>query len=310
MKELLILSDKGGAGKSSVTASIAALLSGTLNITLADTDVNAPNLHIINKASLIKSAPIYASEKAFIDMTACTGCMGCTDMCSFGALMRGNGTPVLLQIFCEACGACIKECPEKAIEIRQIHNGYLHLFDAGGIKLVSGKLSIGQGSTGKIVDIIKSEARIAAQNDNADYLIIDGPPGLCCPVISSLKGCDAVLAITEPTTPALSDLERLLNVVEYSDPAVGVIINKVDINPAGADAVRRSMEERGIPVIGEIPYDIHVSFAITEGVPVEICFPESKAAEALRTITSKILSLFETKQQERDIDHEQDTCMR
>jgi MinD superfamily P-loop ATPase len=129
-------------------------------------------------------------------------------------------------------------------------------------------------------------------------------------VISSLKGCDAVLAITEPTTPSLSDLERLLNVVEYSDPAVGVIINKVDINPAGADAIRRSMEERGIAVIGEIPYDIHVPFAIREGVPVAICFPESKAAEAMRVITTKVLALFDTKQQERNINHEQNTCMR
>ncbi len=310
MKELIILSGKGGVGKSSITASIAELLPGNPTITLADTDVDAPNLHIITGATPVKSAPVFASEKAVIDKDHCTGCMACTTVCSFGALIPWKGEPVMLPLFCEACGACVPECPGKAISIKKIQNGYLNLFTAGGRNLVSGELTVGQSSSGKIVDLVKNEARTVADKDNADFLIIDGPPGIGCPVISSLKGCDAVLAITEPTAPALSDLERLLEVTAYFDPAIGIIINKADINPEGADAIRRRMIDLGIPLLGEIPFDIHMPLAISRGVPVVICFPESRAAEALRSLIPKILSLFDTRQRERNTDYEHNTYMR
>ncbi len=295
MRELVILSGKGGVGKSSITASIAALLPDNLIVTIADTDVDTPNLNIITGASRLKSAPVYAAEKAVIEKDRCSGCMQCTTVCGFRALLPGNGAPVLLPHFCEACGACVTECPEHAITIKRVQNGYLHLFVAEGKNLVSGELTVGQSSSGKIVDLVKSEARAVAHTDNADYLIIDGPSGIGCPVISALKGCDAVLAITEPTAPALSDLERLLEVAAYFDPAVGIIINRADMNPDGAETIRRKMSEKGAPVIGEIPYDIHVPRAITRGVPMALCFPESRAAEALRRITLKVPSLFEAK---------------
>lgn len=310
MKELVILSGKGGVGKTSITASIAALLPDNLTITLADTDVDAPNLNIITGASPLKSAPVYAAEKAVIEKDRCSGCMQCTTVCSFRALLPGNGAPVVLPLFCEACGACVTECPEHAITIERVQNGYLHLFVANGKKLVSGELTVGQGGSGKIVDLVKNEARAVAHRDNADYLIIDGPPGIGCPVISSLKGCDAVLAITEPTAAALSDLERLLEVITYFDPAIGIIINKADINPKGAETIRRRMSERGIRVIGEIPYDIHMPLAITRGVPIALCFPESPAAEALRRMPPKVLSLFDTKQRKSNNNYEQNACMR
>lgn len=169
---------------------------------------------------------------------------------------------------------------------------------------------MGQSSSGKIVDLVKNEARAVAHTDNSDYLIIDGPPGIGCPVISSLKGCDAVLAITEPTAPALSDLERLLEVIAYFDPAVGIIINKADINPDGAETIHRRMSERGTSVIGEIPYDIHVPLAITQGVPVALCFPESPAALALRSMVPEVLSLLNTKQRKRNNAYEQNAVLR
>lgn len=310
MKEVVILSGKGGVGKSSITASLAELLPAGLIITLADTDVDAPNLHIITGAEPIKSAPVFASEKAVIDETRCIGCMDCTAVCSFGALLPDEKIPVMLPLFCEACGACVAECPEHAVSIKRMQNGYLHLFRNGVRNLVSGELTVGQSSSGKIVDLVKNEARNVAQDDRADYLIIDGPPGIGCPVISSLKGCDAVLAITEPTAPALSDLERLLEVTAYFDPVTGVIINKADINPEGAETIRSRMAERGITVLGEIPYDIHVPLAIAQGIPLARCYPESRAAEALRTITQNILRLFDTIQQERNTGHEHTTCVR
>lgn len=310
MKELIILSGKGGVGKSSITASLAELLPAGLTITLADTDVDAPNLHIITGAEPIKSAPVFAAEKAVIDRDRCTGCLACATVCNFGALVPWEGSPVMLPLFCEACGACVPECPEKAIAIKKVQNGYLHLFNAGGRNLVSGELTVGQSSSGKIVDIVKNEARTVAHEDKADYLIIDGPPGIGCPVISSLKGCDAVLAITEPTAPALSDLERLLEVMTYFDPMIGVIINKADINHEGAETIRRRMSELGLPILGEIPYDIHVPLAIAQGIPVARRYPESRAAESLRTITRNIPGLFDTIQQERNTGHEHTTCVR
>lgn len=310
MKELVILSGKGGVGKSSLTASIAALLPGNLTVTLADTDVDAPSLHIITGATSVKSAPVFAAEKAVIDKGRCTGCMACATVCNFSALVPWKGVPVMLPLFCGACGACVPECPEKAIVIQKVQNGCLHLFTAGGRNLVSGELTVGQSSSGKIVDMVKNEARNVAQEDQADYLIIDGPPGIGCPVISSLKGCDVVLAITEPTAPALRDLERLLEVTAYFDPAIGVIINKADINPAGAETIRARMAQRGIAILGEIPYDIHVSLAIAQGIPLARCYPESRAAESLRAITPKILSLLNTSKRERNADYEQNACMR
>jgi len=310
MKELIILSGKGGVGKSSITASLVELLPATLKITMADTDVDAPNLHIITGAVPTRSAPVFASEKALIDETRCTGCMDCTAVCSFSALLPGENTPVMLPLYCEACGACVAECPEHAISIKRIQNGYLHLYRSGERNLVSGELTVGQSSSGKIVDLVKNEARVVAQEDQADYLIIDGPPGIGCPVISSLKGCDAVLAITEPTTAALSDLERLLEVTAYFDPTIVVIINKADIHPEGAEIIRARMAERGIPIIGEIPYDIHVPLAIAQGIPLARCYPESRAAESLRSITRNILKIFDTIQQERNNGHEHTTCVR
>lgn len=310
MKELVILSGKGGVGKSSITASLAELLPATLKITLADTDVDAPNLHIITGAAPIKSAPVFASEKALIDEARCTGCMDCTAVCNFSALLPGEKIPVMLPLYCEACGACVAECPEQAISIKRIQNGYLHLFRSGERNLVSGELTVGQSSSGKIVDLVKNEARTVAHEDQADYLIIDGPPGIGCPVISSLKGCDAVLAITEPTAAALSDLERLLEVTAYFDPSTAVIINKADINPDGTLTIRARMADRGIPILGEIPYDIHVPLAIAQGIPLARCYPESRAAASLRTITQNILRLFDTLQQERNTGHEHTTCVR
>jgi MinD superfamily P-loop ATPase len=307
---IAVTGGKGGVGKSSITASLVELLPTTLKITMADTDVDAPNLHIITGAVLTRSTPVFASEKALIDETRCTGCMDCTAVCCFSALFPGEKTPVMLPLYCEACGACVAECREQAISIKRIQNGYLHLFRTGERNLVSGELTIGQSSSGKIVDLVKNEARVVAQEDQADYLLIDGPPGIGCPVISSLKGCDAVLAITEPTAAALSDLERLLEVTAYFDPEIGVIINKADIHPEGAEIIRSRMAERGIPILGEIPYDIHVPLAIAQGTPLPRCYPASRAVESLQTITQNILKLFDTIQKERNTGHEHTTCMR
>ncbi len=294
MREIVILSGKGGVGKSSIVASLGVIYGRKYKIVLADTDVDAPNLDLVLGARLRNSEEIAASAKAFIDYEKCIGCMMCKDVCRFSSI-RGEDQPVIIPYSCEGCGACTIACPEDAIEIKEVVNGRLNIFDADNLMIVAGELHIGGTSSGHIVDIVKKRARQEAESSHVEMILTDGPPGIGCPVIASVKGADYVALATEPTPAALNDLKRVVEVVKHFRVPLGIVLNRSDIHPESNRAIKRFAQGNGFPILTEIPYDNSMPRAVANSQPVVSAYPNtpaslalSKLAEALSESISKL----------------------
>jgi len=287
MKEIVILSGKGGVGKSSLTASLGYSLSKEYKIVMADTDVDAPNLDLVLGARLRESHEIKSSEKAIIDYERCSGCMKCIDVCRFSSIM-GTEKPVVIRFSCEGCGACAIVCPEEAIAIRDVVNGWITIFDTDNMLLVSGTLHIGESSSGRLVDVVKKTAKEEAERRGADLILTDGPPGIGCPVIASMKCSDYLIAVTEPTPSALHDLKKLLEVAGYFKVPVGIVINKAGIHVKSRQAILDFAEFKGMPVLTEVPYDMSVPQAIACAMPVVKAYPQSPASNAIFGLADKM----------------------
>ncbi|WP_136809096.1 ATP-binding protein [Desulfosediminicola flagellatus] len=288
MKEIVILSGKGGVGKSSIAASLGVILARKYTVVLADTDVDAPNLNLVLGAKLRNSEEIAASSKACIDYDKCIGCMMCKDVCKFSSIC-GADKPVIIPYSCEGCGACSLICPEKAIEIHDVVNGQLNIFDTVNMLLVTGELHIGGSSSGHIVDIVKKRARLEATNSHAEILLTDGPPGIGCPVIASLKGADYVILVTEPTPAALNDLKRVVEVVKHFKIPLGITLNRSDIHLESQRAIRQFADENGYFILSEIPYDNSMPMAVANAQPVISAYPSAPGSLALQTL-AEVLS--------------------
>jgi MinD superfamily P-loop ATPase len=241
MKEIVILSGKGGVGKSVLTAALGWQLAGKARVALADTDVDAPNLHLTLGAQLQSGHEIKASEKALIDYGKCSACLQCQETCKFSAII-GNEKPLVLPYSCEGCGACAIACPEQAITIASVTNGRINLFSAETLIMVGGELQIGESNSGMLVDAVKEEARLKAEEIGAEILLIDGPPGIGCPVIAAVQGADFAVTVTEPTPAALHDLARVIQVIHHFQVPVGIVINRADLYAAGKKAICRYAE--------------------------------------------------------------------
>jgi MinD superfamily P-loop ATPase len=288
MKEIVIVSGKGGAGKSSISASLAAFLMRTHNVVLADADVDAPNLALFFDAKQRTSRDIRASEKAFIDYTKCAGCHACAEACRFSSIAVSGSVPVIIPFSCEGCGACAIVCPEGAIEIKGVVNGRIKVSEADGAVIVTGELVIGESSSGKLVDEVKQAARSEAERTQADLIMIDGPPGIGCPVIAAIRGSDYVIAATEPTPAAASDLRRLLEVIGHFKTPCGIVINKADLYAASRDAIREFARVNRLAILAEIPYDRSVPEAIAGAKPVVIAYPGAPSSAALRSLADRL----------------------
>ena len=287
MKEVVILSGKGGVGKSSLTAALGTLLSEKYKMVLADTDVDAPNLHIVLGAKPSETIDIKASEKAFIDYDMCTGCMMCLDACQFSSII-GEDEPIMISYSCEGCGACAITCPVDAISIRPVVNGRLNMLDAGQSSVVSGELGIGESSSGRLVDVVKKKARKVAEDTGADLIMTDGPPGIGCPVIASIKGADYVVLVTEPTPSALHDLLRIIEVVERFNLPVGIVLNRADIHAATRNELITMTRKRGFELLAEIPYDPLLPSALAEGKLAIKAYPEAPSSKPIRKLSRAI----------------------
>ncbi len=287
MKEIVILSGKGGVGKSSLTAALGTLLGRDHTLVLADTDVDAPNLHLVLGARTLETFPVSASEKAFVDAERCIGCGQCMEVCRFGAIV-GDSRPVIARYACEGCGACGIVCPEEAIAIRQVTNGRLEIMAAGEHRVVSGSLEVGESSSGRLVDVVKRRARDLAGELGAGLILTDGPPGIGCPVIATLKGADRVLLVTEPTPSALSDLDRVVQVVRSFHLEPGVVLNRADISEDGRARVLRFLEEKRLGLLAEIPYDPELPRALARGELAVITRPDAASSVAIRRLAARV----------------------
>ncbi|CAK8713996.1 4Fe-4S ferredoxin-type domain-containing protein [Candidatus Electrothrix laxa] len=294
MKEIVILSGKGGVGKSSLTAALAHMLSekGT-RLTLADTDVDAPNLHIVLGAEFDRSKSVTASDKAIIDYGRCNSCMRCIEACAFDSIIGGDKEPIIISYSCEGCGVCALVCSEEAVSVQPVENGKINFVTSGAVRVVAGELGIGESSSGRLVDIVKREARQEASLSGSDLLLTDGPPGIGCPVIAALKGADYAILVTEPTPSALSDLQRITEVVRgFSIPA-GAVLNRSDMDQKSASTTLDWLARNEVPLLGAIPYDPCLPQALARGDLSIKMYPDAPSSLALKSLQKVVEKLFD-----------------
>lgn len=291
MKKLLILSGKGGTGKTTTAAAFIHLAQARA---FADCDVDAPNLHLIGSfTGEPQTKNFIGSEKAVIDADKCMGCGLCQSKCRFDAIFQRNNIYFVTDYACEGCGLCAYLCPEKAITMTEDVAGWQQLYrstnDTEAKVFSTAKLKMGRGNSGKLVTAVKTD--LIANAPKTDLAIIDGSPGLGCPVIASMNGVDMALIVAEPSLSGRSDLERLIKAASGFRVKLAVCVNKWDTNPTAAQAIEKFCVENNLPFLGRIPYDVTASTAINQGKSI-VQF-DCPANAALRNIFAKVLQLLE-----------------
>ncbi len=263
-KEIVVISGKGGTGKTSITASFAVL--GGTDIVLADCDVDAADMHLLMQPKTQKSKAFFSGAIANIDPDLCTGCGLCADVCRFDAIFPQDDKYVIEPLNCEGCGYGPRVCPEAAIEMLDANVGdWYQSTTRLGTHLVHAKLGIGADNSGKLVTKVKDEAKQLAIAEEKPILLIDGPPGVGCPVVAALAGADYVVIVIEPSISGIHDLKRVQELIVKFRINAGCIINKFDINLDLTNEISAFIKEAGIDHISDIPYDINFTKAMTEG---------------------------------------------
>ena len=288
MKELVIISGKGGTGKTSITASFAALAK---NAVFADCDVDAADLHLILNPEIRERHDFYSGHEAVIREADCTGCGLCADLCRFDAVKKSGDKFRIEPSSCEGCGVCVGFCPAKAIDFPDRLCGEWFISQTRFGTMVHARLGIGAENSGKLVSIVRQQARQFAAAVQADWLLTDGPPGTGCPVIASITGADAVLAVTEPTLSGQHDLQRVIKLAEYFKIPVFVCVNKWDINPAMTAAIEAAAASSGATVLTHIPYDKSITEAQLQGKSA-VEHSDGIASQFMQTLWEKLCQLL------------------
>lgn len=270
MKQIVVLSGKGGTGKTSFVASFAHLASLEASIVLADADVDAANLELVLSPQKIEEHAFVGGKEAVIDPVACTGCGRCVEVCRFDAVYEEEETYRIDPTGCEGCASCFYQCPADAIEMRDRTSGLWFRSETRFGALFHAHLYAGQENSGKLVTMVRQQANLWGVDHGADYVIVDGPPGIGCPVIAACAGAHLSLLVAEPTISGVHDLERILATTEHFRVPAAVAVNKFDINPARADEIATFCSSRNIPLVGRIPFDTVVTEAMVKGQPVTV----------------------------------------
>lgn len=261
IKEIVVLSGKGGTGKTTVVASFAALAAAKV---LADADVDAANLYLVLEPQIKQKVAFWSGQKAFIDQERCNRCNLCQEVCRFQAIEAYT----IDDVSCEGCGLCAHVCPTGAIVMQEQMAGYWFVSDTRYGPLVHAELGIAQENSGKLVALVRNQAKTLAQENNLACIITDGPPGVGCPVISSLSGADLTLLVTEPTISGMHDLHRVLGVCRHFGVPALVAINKYDLNEENTAQLEQYCRSQDVEVAGRLPFDPAVVRAMKEGKPV------------------------------------------
>ena len=261
MKELVVLSGKGGTGKTSIVGSFAAIAESKV---LADCDVDAADLHLLLNPTTTEEQEFWSGQVALIDEDKCTQCGLCEDICRFEAIHDFKVDPTS----CEGCGFCYNVCPDEAIEMRDCLSGHWFISQTRYGPLVHAKLGIAEENSGKLVALVRQNAKLICEKEGLEYIITDGPPGIGCPVISSLSGANLALLVTEPTLSGIHDLERVLGVCHHFGVPALVCVNKYDINEENTRHIEKFCNSQGVELASKIPLDNIVTEALIRNLPV------------------------------------------
>lgn len=265
MRELVVISGKGGTGKTSIVASFAVLAKRAV---LADCDVDAADLHLILEPTIVKREEFSGGSRAQINSDRCGACGKCQSICRFDAVsFDGPSNGIVEKTFridpiaCDGCGVCAYFCPQKAIEFAPAVNGEWFISDSRCGPMVHARLGVAEENSGKLVSLVRMEARKIAANQGLDLVLLDGAPGISCPVIASLTGASLVLVVTEPTLSGEHDLERVLSLTRHFGIPTVVCVNKWDLNPSMTEEIEHKTRNGNSEVVGRVRYDQCVTTA-------------------------------------------------
>lgn len=283
MKELLVLSGKGGTGKTTIVGSFATLAKRKV---LVDCDVDAADLHLLLAPSIKKQTEFWSGQVANIDPEKCIQCGLCEKLCRFHAIKDFT----VNTLSCEGCGFCSRICPVEAVTMQNNLAGHWFISETAYGTLVHARLGVAQENSGKLVALVRQQAKKIGEEKGLDYIISDGPPGIGCPVISSLSGANLALLVTEPTLSGIHDMERLVGVCQHFGVPMIVCINKCDLNEENSHEIERFCSQRNIDIAGRIPFDNIVTEALVRGMPV-VQYSDGRVSQELEKLWNAV---FET----------------
>jgi len=283
MKELIVISGKGGTGKTSLMAAFASLAENKI---LCDADVDAADLHLITSPAVLEQHDFQSGRSAVINTDKCTECGLCRDLCRFESISESYEVD---PIACEGCGVCVYFCPEKAIDFPVNTCGQWFKSDTRFGPMVHARLGIAEENSGKLVSLVRKEARSLAMQKVLDLLITDGPPGVGCPVIASIGGASAVLIVTEPTVSGKHDMQRVTQLANFFKVPAMVCVNKFDLNPDVTREIEDFARLNGLKTVGRIPFDPIFTKAMVNGQTVIEYDGGSQPAKEIKEIWKRIL---------------------
>jgi len=284
MKELIIISGKGGTGKTSLMAAFAYLAE---NKVLCDADVDAADLHLVTAPDILEKHDFQGGNTAIINKDKCTECGLCIDLCKWEAISE---TFEVNSIECEGCGVCVYFCPEKAIDFPLNTCGEWYISDTRFGPLVHARLGIAEENSGRLVSLVRNEAKKLAEEKGLDLILTDGPPGIGCPVIASIGGADAVLVVTEPSVSGKHDMQRVVQLANHFKVPAFLCVNKFDLNKDITDEIEKFAKEKGLTCLGYIPFDQIFTKAMVQGQTIFEYDSDSATGQAIRKLWGSLLT--------------------